>query len=133
MRALVEEATRRSGLVWILPDGGGEHPVWHVWADGAAHVVTGGGEQPLPGVAEGDRVQVVVRSRERQAGRVVQWSALVERVVPGTPDWDRVVPLLAAQRLNARDAARLPERWARESRVLRLVPVDADADAGPGD
>ncbi len=122
MRALVEKATRRSGVLWLLPPGGGEHLVWHVWSEGCAYLVHGGAEQPLPGVGDGDRVVVVVRSRERQAGRVVEWPADVGRVEPGTPEWERVVPLLAAQRLNARDPHRQPERWARESTVLRLTP-----------
>ncbi len=130
MRALVEEATRRSGVLWIAPGDGAEHPLWHVWSEGAAYVVTGGAEQPLPGVADGDRVTVVVRSRERQAGRVVEWPAAVARVHPGTPEWERVVPLLAAQRLNACDAARQPGRWARESTVLRLGLVEDDAAGG---
>ena len=82
----------------------------------------GGAEQHLDGVADGGRVLVVVRSRERLADRVVQWWADVQQVAPGSEEWDRVVPLLHAQRLNPPDGAAQPERWARESTVLRLVP-----------
>lgn len=121
--ALVEEATRRSGLVWLLPGGTGRaQPVWHRWHAGAAHLVHGGAEQPLEGVRDGDRVLVIVRSKERQADRVVQWWATARRVLPGTPSWSEVVPLLHAQRLNAPDGERQPERWARDSVVLSLVP-----------
>ena len=121
--ALVEEATRRSAVVWLRPAGADEaRPAWHLWHAGAAHVVTGGAEQPLPGVAPGGRVLVVVRSKERQGDRVVQWWAAVEQVRPGTPAWDEVVPLLHAARLNAPDGQEQPARWARESTVLRLVP-----------
>ena len=81
--ALVEEATRRSGVLWLRRVGTGPaRPVWHLWHDGAAHLVVDGPEQPLPGVADGDRVLVVVRSRQRQADRVVQWWATVRRVPP---------------------------------------------------
>ena len=118
--ALVEEATRRSGVLWVAPHGGREQAVWHVWHAGAAYVVTGGREQPWPG--GGDRVLVVVRSRERQAGRVAQWEAIVEPVPPRSALWDDVVPLLHARRLNAPDGPRQPQRWAAESQVLRLVP-----------
>ena len=112
---LIAEATRRSGAVWV--DG---RLVWHVWHDGAAYVVGGEGEQPLP-AAPGDRVGVQVRSAASQSGVVVAWTAAVEQVEPGTPRWDEVVPLLAAERLHAAPGA--PERWAVSATVLRLVPV----------
>ena len=120
--ALVEEATRRSGVLWVRGEDGREQALWHLWHQGAAYVVTGGLEQPWPG---GDGpVGVTVRSRERQAGQVVRWEAVVEQLLPGTTPWDDVVPLLHAQRLNAPDGQRQPERWARESRVLRLQPSE---------
>ena len=128
---LVEEATRKSSVVWVTPEGTARaHPVWHLWHDGAMYVVTGGLEQPLPAVA---RAAVAVRSKDRQADRLVEWVALVEPVQPGTPLWDEVVPLLHAKRLNAPDGDEQPVRWARESTVLRFVPtgetlpIDGDA------
>lgn len=119
--ALVEEATRRSGLVWLLVDGVGRaQPVWHLWHEGAAYVVCGGGEQPLEGVDAGTRVLVVVRSKDRQADRVVQWWATAQVLAPGGPAWQAVIALLDVQRLNGPSGR--AERWARESVVLRLVP-----------
>ena len=115
------EAVRRSGLVWVRPEGSDrEHPVWHVWHDGRAYVVTGGSEQPFPPC---DRAVVLVRSRARQGDRVAAWSADVGAVEVGSPEWDAVVPLLHAGRLNAPDGEDQPARWARESTVLRLRPV----------
>jgi hypothetical protein len=93
--------------------------LWHVWHDGAMYVVGGGPEQELP-VGPGDRPVVVVRSKASQAGVVVAWPAGVEAVVPGTPLWDEVAPLLAAERLNA-EAGRA-DRWADECVLLRFVP-----------
>ena len=121
---LIEEATRRSGLVWVRGDGG-EQPVWHVWHDGAALVVTGGLEQPFPrGQGPGgDRVVVAVRSRARQGDRLVQWVADVVEVPPGGQAYDDAVRRLHAERLNAPDGEEQPRRWARESRVLRLQPT----------
>ena len=116
---LVAEATRRSGVVWV---GRGDEPptlLWHVWHDGAMYVVGGGPEQALP-VAPGDAARVVVRSKAAQAGVVVEWPATVDAVVPGTELWDEVLPLLAAERLNA-EAGR-SERWAQECLVLRFTP-----------
>jgi len=122
----VAEATRRSAVAWLVVQGaqGRARPqlVWQRWLDGAAYLVYGGAEQRLDGVAAGDRVLVVVRSRERLADRVVQWWADVERLAPGSADWDAVVPWLHTQRLNPPDSTAQPLRWARESTVLRLVP-----------
>lgn len=112
---LIAEATRRSGAVWVEGS-----LVWHLWHDGAAYLVGGGPEQPLP-VGPGDRARVVVRSKAAQAGVVVSWSARVTRVEPGSEQWAEVVPLLAAERLNATPG--LVERWAAECVVLRLAPA----------
>ena len=122
--ALVEEATRRSAVVWVTPDGADRaFPVWHLWHEGRAYVVTGGLEQPLPGGATAQRAVVLVRSKAKQNDRLVQWVADVDPVLPGTPEWDEVVPLLHAKRLNPPDGDAQPARWARESVVLRLTPT----------
>jgi hypothetical protein len=44
-------------------------------------------------------------------------------VPPGSPAWDEVVPLIVGKRLNNRDGDAAGERWARESRVARLIPT----------
>lgn len=122
--AIVEEATRRSAVVWVAASGADRAaPVWHLWHEGRAYVVHGGLEQPLRGVSAGGRVVVLVRSKATQSDRLVQWVALVDRVTPGTDLWDEVVPLLHVKRLNPPDGAAQPERWARESTVLRLTPT----------
>lgn len=117
---LIAEATRRSGVVWVAGPQGAPALLWHLWHDGAMYVVGGGPEQPLP-VAPGDAARVVVRSKAAQAGVVVEWPAAVDAVVPGTELWDEVVPLLAAERLNA-EAGR-SARWVAECVVLRFTPA----------
>jgi hypothetical protein len=118
---LVAEATRRSGVVWVSADGTSPRLVWHLWHDDALYLVGGGDEQELPPLE--DRAVVVVRSRASQSDRVVEWSADVEPVLPGTPRWDEVVPRLAAERLNTPAPDDLPARWATgSSYVLRLAP-----------
>lgn len=108
----LEEATRKTAVLWLSG-----HPLWHVWHDGAAYVVGGGLEQPLPDCRQG---RVTVRTKN---GDVLEWDAEVEPVPAGSPDWDAVVPLLHAKRLNAPDGEQQPLRWARESAVLRLTPA----------
>lgn len=117
---LVAEATRRSGVVWLSRAGEEPALVWHVWHDGSAYVLGGGVEQSLP-VAPGDAAVVLVRSKASQSGVVAAWDAEVSAVSPGTELWDEVLPLLAAERLNAPAGA--AEQWAQECVVLRLRPT----------
>ncbi|MEV6201619.1 hypothetical protein AB0M64_16835 [Streptomyces sp. NPDC051771] len=121
---LVEEATKKSGLVWVRGTGPAR-ALWHVWHDGAAHVVGDGpGEQPLPGLADGATAEVTVRSKDK-GGRIVSWTAAVRQLTPGTEEWDAAVAELKGKRLNAPDGEAMPGRWARECRVLRLDPRGA--------
>ncbi|NWF28143.1 hypothetical protein HW130_18035 [Streptomyces sp. PKU-EA00015] len=120
-QALVEEATKKSGLIWVRGDGPAR-ALWHVWHEGAAHVVGDGpGEQPLPGLTDGGTAEVTVRSKDK-GGRLVTWTAAVRELAPGTEAWEGAVGELKGKRLNAPDAERMTERWARECRVLRLEP-----------
>ena len=84
--ALIAEATRRTGVIWLTVPGR-ERPfaAWHIWRDppGAAYLATGPGEQPLPGVAEAPQVTVTVPSKDT-GGALVTWAARVHRVEPGS-------------------------------------------------
>ncbi|MFZ3568340.1 hypothetical protein ACOKM5_15425 [Streptomyces sp. BH097] len=121
--ALVEEATKKSGLIWVRGERGVERALWHVWHEGAACLVGDGpGEQPLPGLVDGGAALVTVRSKDK-GGRLVGWRAKVVELAPGTESYEAVVGELKGKRLNAPDSETMPERWARECRVLRLEPV----------
>ncbi|MEV6011477.1 hypothetical protein AB0M29_32260 [Streptomyces sp. NPDC051976] len=125
-RALVEEATKKSGLVWV--DG---QALWHVWVDGAMCVVGGGpGEQPLPALADGGAATVVVRSKDK-GGRLVSWTADVALLPPGEQAWTAAVDELRGKRLNIPDLETVTERWARECQVFRLTPRGAPVES-PG-
>lgn len=119
---LVEEATKKAGLVWLDLPGTGPRPAWHVWHEDAAYVVTGGLEQPLPGLLELSQVVVTVPSKDNRS-RIVSWRADCVRLAPGSDDWNAVVPVLVAGRLNLPDGQAAPDRWSRESAVVRLVPT----------
>ena len=122
-RALVEEACRKTSMVWLQPESS-PRPVaaWHVWVDGAAYVVGGGAEQDLPAMADGELVAVTVRSKDK-GGRLVTWVARAEHVPAGSEGWDTAVLELHAKRLNPPDGEQQPARWARESTVTRLAPT----------
>ncbi|GGW86341.1 hypothetical protein GCM10010297_04010 [Streptomyces malachitofuscus] len=131
-RALVEEATKKSGLIWVKGPGGPARALWHVWHEGAACVIGDGpGEQPLPGLSDGGPAEVTVRSKDK-GGRLVSWSAKVVELPPGSEAWEAAVAELKGKRLNAPDAETMPERWARECRVLRLEPTGATSPLPDG-
>lgn len=118
---LIEEGAKRSSVLWItLPSG--QRLAWHVWHDGAIYVVTGGEEQSLPGLAESTQVEVTLRSKDNGA-ELIRFPASVE-VVDQAAARDAVAAL-AKERLNARDAAGLLDRWAEQSLVIRLTPRPA--------
>jgi hypothetical protein len=119
---LIDEASKKSGLIWVRAAGPGQHaqPVWHVWQDGAAWVLTGGLEQPLPDL--GDRAYVTVRSKDK-GSRLVTWVADASRVEPDSQAWNDVAPALLAKRLNLPDGDEAPQRWARECTLWRLSPT----------
>ncbi|MCX5601759.1 hypothetical protein OOK29_26765 [Streptomyces phaeochromogenes] len=144
-QALVEEATKKSGLVWVrgVPaqgpvqgdgssDGASSQALWHVWHDGAVCLVGDGpGEQPLPGLVDGGEAVVTVRSKDK-GGRLVSWSAKVAELAPGSEEWDAAVGELKGKRLNAPEGEAMTGRWARECRVVRLAPTGATASLPEG-
>ncbi|MFE6284692.1 hypothetical protein [Streptomyces sp. NPDC057877] len=132
-RALVEEATKKSGLIWVRGAGApAARTLWHVWHEGAACVVGDGpGEQPLPGLVDGADAEVTVRSKDK-GGRLVSWTAKVVELAPGSEAWAAAVAELKGKRLNAPDGEAMPDRWQRECRVLRLEPTGATAPLPDG-
>ena len=138
--ALVAEATRRAGVVWLtVPGGRSAFPVWHIWRTvtgsepgrpdppppGALYLVTGPGEQPAPGLAAAARVTVTVPSKE-SGGALVTWRASVRAVEPGSAEWDAVIGPLVAGRRNAAlgpGESSPARRWAHSGAVFCLTPV----------
>jgi hypothetical protein len=125
---LVTDLAKKSGLVWI-EFAGETQAVWHELVDGDVCVVGGGAEQPLPDVEEGDTVTLMLRSKTNRQ-LVATAPATVVVVAPDAPEWDSVTDALKSGRLNLPDSDHAIERWARESRVLRLVPREPVTLAG---
>ncbi|MEU9253978.1 hypothetical protein AB0D66_19230 [Streptomyces sp. NPDC048270] len=129
--ALVEEATKKSGLIWVRGDGA-DRALWHAWVEGAAHVLGDGpGEQPFPGLADGATAEVTVRSKDK-GGRLVAWTATVRELPPRGEEWAAAVAELKGKRLNAPDSEEMTERWARECRLLRLEPESVRTELPAG-
>lgn len=124
--ALLAEAMTKSGLLWIDVADDRTWPAWHVWDDGAALVVSGPGEQPLPWLPP--EVRLVVRSKDT-GGRLLTVRARTHVLEPGSPQWQRATELLRASRLNAVDDC--VTRWAAACTVTALVPFDSPLES-PG-
>ncbi|MET9452409.1 hypothetical protein [Streptomyces cinerochromogenes] len=133
-RALIEEASKKSGLIWVRGAGTpAARALWHVWHEGAVCVVGDGpGEQPLEGLADGGSAEVSVRSKDK-GGRLVTFPVTVSELASGSEEWEAAVAELKGKRLNAPDGEQMPARWARECRVLRLVPTGPVAPLPTGD
>jgi hypothetical protein len=129
--ALVAELAKKTGVCWLTyappySDTPVTHAAWHVWVDveGAAalYVVSGGTEQPLPGIERADRVEVTMRSKEN-GGRLMTWVAAASPVRPDDDLWEPVTAALVSGRLNVPDLATAAAGWAETSHVTRLAPT----------
>lgn len=139
--ALVAESAKRSRVCWLSY----RHPggvvrdrlVWHAWHDDALLVLSGAGGQTLEGLAgltgraEEDRVEVTMRSKESGA-RLVTWLAAAAVVPRADERWEECAGALLGVRLNLPDPAAARQQWRDHGTILRLAPVGATADGGPG-
>jgi hypothetical protein len=134
--ALIAELGKKTGVCWLTYErypGAGvseTHAVWHVWLQDALYVVSDGTEQPLPGIASAERVEVTMRSKEN-GGRLLTWVATASAVLPDDELWEPVTAALVASRLNLPDLQAAAAGWARSSRVTRLAPT-GDLVESPG-
>lgn len=137
--AALEVAMKGPGVVWLGPVPGQAPPtgaptttgpVWHVWSDGAAYLLTGPGEQPLPGVLPGRCCQVTVRGSH--GGRALSWTAHVDALDPDSAEWAEVASKLAAGRLNGGDPAAVLPTWPGRLRILCLRPTGELITAATG-
>lgn len=127
---LIEEALKKAAIAWVSVDGGPGLALWCMPLEGGLYVVSGPGEQSAPGLADATTAAVTLRGDH--GGQIVNWSARVTRLAPGTEQWEANAPLVAAKRLNAAGtAAELVERWAAAGCALnRLTPAGAPLAEG---
>ncbi len=132
---LIVEAMKKAAVAWLsgLPGQptGRSAPVWCSWLADALYVVSGPGEQPVPGLSGARHCQV--SGRGDNGALIVTWPATVTRVEPGSEEWDRVVPLLSGKRLNLPADDDTGQRWARDCTLSRLAPDGEPAPALPDD
>ena len=122
MDALVEEAAKKAAVAWVAVGGRPATLVWCAWLGGALLVVSGEGEQAVPGLAEAATVDVSLRGDH--GGRIVTWPAAVSTVDPVSPEWTEIAPQLAGKRLNATGTTdETVRRWASANVMSKLTPA----------
>jgi hypothetical protein len=128
MHPLVEESMKKAAIAWLTVAELPPYPVWCLWLEDALYLVSGGDEQPAPGLDSAPTA--LVSARGDHGGRIVTWPASVERVEPGSERWE-VAPQLAGKRLNSAGTEELVARWADgAASVWRLAPDGEPAEAG---
>ena len=134
----LEAAMKGVGVVWLAPVAvpgsstipSTTGPVWHIWFEGACYLLTGPGEQPLPGIVDSGTCQVTARNSA--GGRAITWTATVEALEPAGQEWTSVAPKLAAGRLNGGDPAAVVPTWPGTVTILCLRPTGEQATAATG-
>jgi hypothetical protein len=128
--ALVAEAAKKSDLLWVQLDTPPARPLWNIWIDDSVLLVTGGLEQPDPGLVDGGVARVTWRSKDK-GSRLLSLDASVTRVDPDSDGYAEAASALHAKRLNSPDGDAALERWRAESTIWRLTPGNEVAE-GPG-
>jgi hypothetical protein len=130
-RQLVVEAGKKSDLAWVGPPGGRQICLWCEWHEDAVLLVTGGAEQPDPGLADAGTAIVTLRSKDKGV-RVVTFEAQVTLLRPRSPQWDAAAVVLKEGRLSAPDAPAVLDRWADCCALWQLRPTGQVLES-PGD
>ncbi|MBA2272873.1 MAG: hypothetical protein H0W21_03070 [Actinobacteria bacterium] len=124
--APVQEALKKSTIIWMRWETGSEQhtmPVWFVNDKGRIYVLSGERQQIIPGAAEMRECDVILRWKGKNA-RIAEIPAAVEVIEPG-PEWDQAAEKIAEKRLNIPG---LPEetaqRWRKECVILELMLRD---------
>lgn len=125
MHPLVEEAAKKAAVAWLAFGSGPAYGVWCLPLDGRLYIVTGPGEQTVPGIAEAVMrgSDATVSLRGDHGGRIITFGAAMAEIRPNGTEWEAVAPQLAGKRLNASGTAEaVVARWAKECMIVALIP-----------
>jgi len=123
----VDAALAKSTIAWVVvPQQAGDEvtkAVWFGYDEGRVYILTGAGEQEIPGLAEGStHVKLIVRSKDVQSkvGEVT----CVTQVLPKDAAWERIArEMLLGRRLNLPDGEKAVDRWKRDCEIVQLTPI----------
>jgi hypothetical protein len=106
-------------------------PVWFVMEHDKVFVLTGPGEQKIPGIEDADEVELTVRSKDDRS-RVSRVDAAVRRVAGDEELFDEVAKAGLGKRLNLVDGQDALERWRSECAMFELTPDFGETEAEEG-
>lgn len=136
MHPLVEEAARKAAVAWVGLGDGPAYCVWVLPLEGRLYVITGPGEQSLPGLAEAlvQGLPAGVTLRGDHGGSIVTYRAAIAEIKSNTTEFESVAPQLAGKRLNASGTAEdVVARWAEECLLVALIPDPQDVSTDLAD
>ena len=123
----VDAALSKSTIAWLAvpqdDDTVVTKPIWYGYDQGRVYVLTGEGEQDIPGLADSSKhVRLIVRSKDVQS-RVGDVTC-VSQTLPKDKDWERIArEILVGRRLNLKDGDKAPDRWKKDCEIVVLTPV----------
>ncbi|MFN2642835.1 MAG: hypothetical protein ABR548_13260 [Actinomycetota bacterium] len=104
-------------------------PVWYGYENGILYVLTGDGEQKIPGLLDATSLVVSVRSKEKQS--LIGEMECSVRILPKGPDWDAIArDVLIGRRLNLTDGDKAIDRWRKSCEITVLTPIPPEVAAG---
>jgi len=121
----VDAALAKSTIAWVaVPQDDGTEitkAVGYGYDQGRVFVLTGNGEQEVPGFTTASHVRLIVRSKDIQSK--VGDVACVAQVMSKDAEWDRIArEVLLGRRLNLADGDKAPDRWRKECEIVQLTP-----------
>ncbi|MDQ1681268.1 MAG: hypothetical protein QOI42_2127 [Frankiaceae bacterium] len=122
----IDAAMRKAAVVWLGVASLPAYAVWPLWHERTLVVLSGGDEQPAPGLAEATSARVLVPTKGARE-LALSFDAAVRTVAPLSDEWNALTALLVPRRLNMGDVATAPGRWAATCTVSALTPVTATA------
>lgn len=121
--AAIEEGLKKSDIIWLST--GKDRPpipVWFVYKDGKAYVLSGEPQQVIPDARNLREVHVVTRWKGRDA-RMAEFDANVRVITADDPDFGPIAQLLMAKRQSMRGTQdEILDRWRRECVILETTP-----------
>ncbi len=120
----IDETPENSGQPVKQPryNAGMEHPVWYGYENGRVYVLTGPGEQQVPGLGEASTVHLIARSKDKRS-KIGEADCGVDRLAKDA-EWTRIASdLLVGRRLNLRDGDGAVKRWRETCEIVALSPL----------
>ena len=96
--------------------------VWYGYDQGRIYLLTGPGEQEVPGLAGAAKhARLIVRSKDIQSK--VGDVTCVTQTLPKDANWERIArEVLLGRRLNLPDGDKAPDRWKKDCEIVQLTP-----------